>query len=228
MAVEQATAQEVFDGVMLSDGCLKMRVGDAFFSMSLSGTTHIDWLYAVKNALVSLGAPFGPAWPRFFKSVSKGKIYYGAWLESLSCPELTVQYKRWYPKGVKCVPSDVALTPCLVGHWFMGDGSSSFRNMVGYTKNRYIQASFATCKFSDEETESLARNLRRIGIVGALKSKSTKGYNSVAVRVIDDVRALMKMVSPYVCESYRYKIKNANPLNTDGSGRVRQAVFQQD
>lgn len=211
MAAEKATAQEVFDGVMLSDGSLKMRVKDAFFSIDLSGIDHIDWLYAIKDALTALDIPFGPSWPRLYKSKSRGKTFYGVWLESLSCPTLTVQYSRWYPKGIKTVPSDVWFSAITLAHWFMGDGSSSFGNVKGYTQDRYIRASFATDKFTYSEVGALVDSLRLLGLKHARRARSSKGYYDIHIQEMDSVRVLMEIVTPYICESYRYKIKTAAP-----------------
>lgn len=128
MAVE-ASPMEVFDGVMLSDASLKFskKGKNAWFSMGLSGSEHMDWLTFVKTTLVALGVPVHDRGLGLYRGFSKGKSYIGALLQSSSQPFLTKQHERWYNGNTKIVPEDVAITPLSVANWFMGDGSSSPR-----------------------------------------------------------------------------------------------------
>jgi hypothetical protein len=61
---------------------------------------------------------------------------------------LFIDYRvRWYPDGVKRVPSDLTLTLGALVHWYCQDGSHN-------PKKR--QASISTCGFSWNEAERLA------------------------------------------------------------------------
>ncbi|MFX0185701.1 MAG: hypothetical protein ACFE95_21660 [Candidatus Hodarchaeota archaeon] len=52
-----------------------------------------------------------------------------------STAQLYKEYKRWYPKGKKAVPTDLRLTPESVLRWYVGDGSSGKRELTFSTQS---------------------------------------------------------------------------------------------
>lgn len=122
MNTQEAT--EVFDGVMLSDGSITPIARTAVFNIDLSGIEHIDWLQVVKEALLSINTQACANHPRLFKGTSKGLIFYGCILTSRTSQFIVKQRIRWYPDGKKIVPPDLVITPIVLAHWFIGDGSS--------------------------------------------------------------------------------------------------------
>ncbi len=200
MAIE-ATPEEVFDGVMLSDAGLKFskRSKNAWFSMGLSGSEHMDWLIYIKATLVALDVPVYARGLRLYRGTSRGKQYIGALLQSSSRPFLTKQYERWYSEGVKVVPKDVAVTPLSVANWFMGDGSSSPDK-----RNDAIVTYFACCKFTPEESTLLAGRLTVLGV--AATAVLNRGYSRVNISQFS-VNHFMDIIEEYVLPSYQYKIK---------------------
>lgn len=205
MAVE-AAPMEVFDGVMLSDGCLRPMNASAFFSIDLSGTDHIDWLYVVKDALVSLGVVVSPGHPRLCRGVSHNKVYYGCLLSSRSCVYLAEQYRRWYPDGVKAIPKDLKLTPTTVANWFMGDGSSVQHQYKNRLRHKYVEAKFATHDYTKEDVEFLRNLLEQFGVRGP-KIYPDRGYYYISVCNEEGAVWLMHTIEPFITPSYKYRVK---------------------
>lgn len=200
MAVE-ASPMEVFDGVMLSDASLKFskKSKNAWFSMGLSGSEHMDWLTYVKTALVALGVPVHDRGLGLYRGTSKGKPYIGALLQSSSQTLLTKQHERWYSENIKIVPKDVVVTPLSVANWFMGDGSSSPDK-----RNDAIVTHLACCKFTFEENMLLVECLAGLGIVAT--AAFNRGYPRVNISQFS-VNRFMNMIEEYILPSYQYKIK---------------------
>ena len=205
MATE-ATPEEVFDGVMLSDGCLRPMNASAFVSIDLSCIDHIDWLYVVRDALVSLGLPVSLGHPRLNKGVSRGKVYYGCLLSSRSCEYLAEQYKRWYLDGVKRVPVDFELTPATIANWFMGDGSSVWHQYKNRPEHKYIEAKFATHDYTKEDVELLRGTLEQFGVRNP-RMYPDRNYYYISVCNEEGAVCLMQTIEPFIVPSYRYRIK---------------------
>lgn len=206
MVVEAATAQEVFDGVMLSDGGLTPMNALALFSIDLSGTEHIDWLREIKTALTSLDVPVSPIYPRLTKGASRGKVYYGCLLSTRSCVYLAEQYTRWYPDGIKKVPVDIGLTPITVANWFMGDGSSVWHQYKSMPRSKYVEVKFATHCYTKEDVELLKDLLEQFGISNP-KVYPDRGHYFISVCNEEGIVGLMHVIEPLVMPSYKYKIK---------------------
>ena len=95
MAVE-AAPMEVFDGIMLSDGCLQMHGHNARLSIQLSGAEYLDWLCLVKKSLVEVGMIANEGHPKILTAMSHGKSYDRALLTFNTDPFFTEQYIKWY------------------------------------------------------------------------------------------------------------------------------------
>ena len=202
----EATPEEVLDGVMLSDGCLRPMNASAFFSIDLSGTDHIDWLYVIGDTLECLNVPVSQGHPRLNKGISHGKTYYGCLLSSRSCMYLAEQYRRWYPKGIKIVPRDVRLTPATVANWFMGDGSSVWHQYKSMPGHKYVEAKFATHNYTKEDVELLKGLLEQFGVKNP-RVYPDRGYYYISVCNEEGAVWLMHTIEPFIAPSYEYRIK---------------------
>lgn len=199
------TAQEVFDGAMLSDAgvFLGRRSRNAHFHMSLSeGNKHMDWLNVIKESLISLRVPVNPIYPKLGMGRSKGKAYTYAVLDSQVCEYLTEQHLKWYMNGVKILPASIYLTPVIVANWFEGDGST--REIS--TGPGYIEARFATQSYSEREVVRLEYLLSSLGVHGAYHYNDPSGP-VIVVSTISNVSALLGLMQPYILPSYEYKMK---------------------
>jgi hypothetical protein len=207
--------QQIFDGVILSDGGLKLPQGykNSYFAMAQSREERLDWMTSIREVLVALGVQCESPKPR--QCVSRGKTFFQWWLQSHVSPWLTEQYYRWYPNGVKIVPPNIIITPITLANWFMGDGSSGWqRNDPRYSAH----VELATNKFSpydisilEEQLRSIdLKHLRRGDYSGVKGAKRT--FSSTIIILAADVDKFMDIVSPHILPSFCYKIKRNGPL----------------
>lgn len=186
MAIE---ANEVFDGVMLGDGCVNIKGGQSWFAMSQHG--HKDWLLYIIKHFESLGVCFSATYPR----LSNSQWYIASRTSSL----LVEQRNRWYPNGKKVVPDDIVLTPIMLANWFMGDGSSMYRKDTRFNRVRVV---FAAYGFTGDERGTLVSKMYSIGL------RASNSSGCVRISEIASVNNFMSMVEPEVVDSFKYKIKN--------------------
>jgi len=207
MEVGRQTAQEVLDGVMLSDGGLASSYRFAYFDMKLSDkkvpvSDLMVWLQCIAEALKLLDTELCTGHPRLVWDDGKGR--YICRLTSRISPFLGYQRDRWYLSGKKRVPEDIVITPLTLAHWFMGDGSSS-----RYKGCRTVQVELSTQCFSFRDIGVLEVLLRELGLsTGRATYPRIVRGSGVVVRVLQDsVDQFMKLVDPYILKPYRYKIK---------------------
>lgn len=196
--MDKEEAQQVFDGVILSDGALILPrwCDNAYFDMGLSGDSHLDWLYYVKDALLTLDTEVSSIYPKVNAKGSRSRLC------SRVSAFLTEQYYRWYPSGHKRVPEDLTIAPASLANWFMGDGSST---PFSGSPNR-VRVHFGTEGFTRSDVERLSVLLGYIGIESKSYSVSTYGPGLWVFR-IRSVRLLMDIVESYILPSYQYKVK---------------------
>lgn len=202
----RATPEEVFDGVMLSDGCLQLHGHNARLSIQLSGTEHLDWLYLIKESLAEIGMATNEGHPKVVPATSHGKPYGRALLVFNTDPFFTEQYDRWYRNGVKILPLDIWLTPGKVAHFYMGDGCASHKYFESAPNSVFVSAVFCTDNFTELEVSILTSQLRSLGIARAIKQRA-KSHYEIYVSEAGSVCKLMDMIEPYMVPSLQYKIK---------------------
>jgi len=201
--MELDMAKEAFDGIMLSDGSLrKDGSANALFQMDLSGRQHLDWLNYVKDALLTLGVMVSSMYPKvkLTQRSYNSEFYDYCSLYSRTSPMLGLQYRRWYPEKKKIVPSDLKITPVVLAHWFMGDGSSSWMH------TNYVKCCFCTQCFTLLDTERLIPKMKELGLERPYLNKQGPG-EVIVIGNTADVQRLMDIIEPYVLPSYKYKIK---------------------
>lgn len=69
-------------------------------------------------------------------------------LTSKNSAQIAYLYKNWYPKGKKIVPRNIRITPTVLFHWFIGDGSYND-----------TEISFSTHSFSYNDVDYLVNLL---------------------------------------------------------------------
>lgn len=191
-------AQQIFDGVMLSDGGMELSTGGrARFGIALSGIVHLDWLSYIGNSLTALGPQISPGYPKVWDRISShGTPYKYCFLRTLTCEFLTAQYARWYVDRVKVVPSDIELTPISIANWFMGDAVCG--------KGHGITLEFATEEFSESGLQILEEKLELLSIETG-RSRRPNGGHRITIRT-HSVPSLVDIMEQYVLPSYMYKI----------------------
>lgn len=203
--MDDVKALEVIQGCLLSDGSLvKPNAGGlARFSMDLSGSDHIDWLFLIKDALTVLGIPVSDTYPKVAERTSRGKPYTECFLQSRMNTLLLEMYLEWYDGGMKRIPANLFLTPIVIANWFMGDGSSS------YHTNGVLTAKFATNSYSVEDVLRLANMLMDYGVAARINRDGLSGYY-MTTSARSSVTRLMELVKPHMVPSYSYKVKEVH------------------
>lgn len=199
-------AMQIVDGALLSDACVASNHGSPYFKLGQEGTEHADWLELVRGALIALGNTACD-----IKTIIRPELTSGVWMEfwSHASDYLTGLRERWYPNGVKAIPTDLDLTPISITSWFEGDGCTTRLRGREY----YVRATLCTQGFTDEEVRLLADKLKHVGVNMysnrvSISQKKSRGLVLLATSV-SEVNRLMDTIEPHILPSYQYKIKRA-------------------
>ncbi|MFX1250122.1 MAG: hypothetical protein ACFFCZ_00730, partial [Promethearchaeota archaeon] len=90
-------------------------------------------------------------------------------IRTMSTVQLYRQYQRWYPGGLKHVPSNVKLPPETLHNWFIGDGSALSTAIK-----------LSTHGFSLSENKFLANLLSRVAGIKA-RVVPTESYHMITI-----------------------------------------------
>lgn len=120
---------------------------------------------------------------------------------SKTSPYLGELRNKWYPNGVKIVPSNLDwMSDFTVAKWYMDDGS------LAHNEKQQDRACFATNGFSKEDVEKLASQLAKMYGVSCTVYNS-KGWslriNATRKRTINK---FWRAISPHIVECMRYKL----------------------
>lgn len=213
--MDENEAVQVFDGLMVGDGNLSSallagdriekchRVKDSRFCIAQSGERydHADWMYYIKDALVTLGVDVSYHYPKSGTRISRGKVFKLCSLSSLTSPFLTLQRIKWYPNGVKEIPEGFEFTPASLANAWMGDGS-----VIELFEGHLSELSVPN--FSLHSIEIVERALHSIGITNTSRVHRDVGNSGVIIAVRQSSRdTLAGLVEPYLLPSFRYKIR---------------------
>lgn len=183
------------DGLVLGDGAFDAK---GYFRID-QGTARIGFLDTVAGALESFGCDSKRlSLPPRDRPVEGRTAHYngGQLLYTPSYLEFRELRARWYPKGIKRVPSDLVLTPQGVAFWFCGDGT--------YCKSGTL--TFCTQAFTKKEVQRLAGALGAFGIV-ARCVPLTRGKHRIWISDKEEALKLKALVWDFVPECCRYKFR---------------------
>jgi len=150
-------AIEALEGEMLGDGCMPMNTNsvNARFEYGVASKPHRDW---VADRLMSFGLSVSRE-----HRIRNGFDKYR--LATKSYTDLTKIRERWYTGDPgtgastmnegKMVPDDIAVTPTVLLHWHLGDGTWCEQNH---------QIRLATQGFTDSGRQILVDALSDVGI----------------------------------------------------------------
>lgn len=175
-------------GSALGDGCLRRGKGrrNALLEVNHSYRykPYVDWKYCKLRDIV-----------RTSPKARKGKGVRVAYrFTTLSIPELTKIYQRFYQRGTKIVPSGLIIDPLLLAVWFMDDGSKSRSSVY-----------FNTQQFSVIDQQRLLKLLReQFGIGGSLNKD--KIYYRIRIST-DSTKILKRIIRPYILPVFQYKLE---------------------
>jgi hypothetical protein len=92
---------------------------------------------------------------------TNGKWHQCFCFSTLSHKELKPYFNKWYPENnnfIKLVPRDIILTPTVLLHWFLDDGSAYWRRKESVIKQVVI--TMCSESFSKEDQEWLCNKMR--------------------------------------------------------------------
>ena len=119
----------------------------------------------------------------------------GKWrVKTFAHPYFSSLRKKWYPKGIKIIPSNLELSEIAIAMWYMDDGSLS-------KQSNFIK--LHTCCFSKKDHLKLIKILENFNIKAELRNYS--GYKNLIID-IDSRKRFVKLIERQVHESMNYKI----------------------
>jgi len=128
-------------------------------------------------------------------------------LRSLTRPELNVYFERWYPHWNdynKVVPEDIEITPTVLLHWFLDDGSS-YRRKDRSTKGVYIILS--TECFSLAEQNMLCEKIMSTFGIYCKPYPTNSGVGHRICVTQSQTKAVYEVIGYSPVSSLRYKWK---------------------
>lgn len=122
------TLYSIFDGLMVSDGhlCLGKYAVSARYKHSCKFKEYVTYLMRLMGE-ASVSFYESNPYRVVHENINQAVTYY---IQSRSTPFFTREHRRWYKNNVKIVPDDFVITPDVMRHWFMGDGSLHYSNRV--------------------------------------------------------------------------------------------------
>lgn len=205
--MNEAEAREILDGVILSDGSLRLPHGgkNAYFRIDLSkGVLHLDWILQIKEALLALGIGVSGKYPYVRPATSRGKPYESLNLYSLQSSYLTEMHHSWYSEDSKILPHSFQLSDRIIANWFMGDGTSGY--VYDNIATTHVLIVFATHKFRVDEVDTLVCKLHALGIAGAHRYVHS-GRPEIIIKQDASIDSIMNIMAPHMCRSFAYKVK---------------------
>ena len=155
------------------------------------------------------------------------KIFLSYTVSTLAKKELLPIYREWYPSSnnfIKLVPKTLLLTPGIMLHWFLGDGSTTYRNREKEKtahkihRENYreaIQVTMVICSesFSREDNENLAGQMsQKFGIYAKISPTQEGRGSGWRIRVPNSsIERFFNVIGPCPKElqdtlGYRWKI----------------------
>lgn len=200
--------QQVIDGSMLGDGCIKETKTSANFTKSQSSTDKegkpkLDYVIWHAGVLEPHTRSIRP-----YKSYRFKKWHFGHVLTTHVNPTWMDLAHRWYlhkdgapvlrkNKRIKVVPNDIRLTPVSLCIWFMDDGSNEL-------DARRIK--IATDGFTTEEVSFLTERLRTDLQIDSLWRLNKKGHPQIFIKS-ESYQGFIETIKPHVCwNAMAYKL----------------------
>jgi hypothetical protein len=139
--------------------------------------------------------------------------------ESGARKELLSLYRSWYPESngfIKVVPQDLLLNSKMLLHWFLDDGSSSWRKRkynaenprYGRRNEKQVRLCFCSESFTKEDQERLCRQFKTIFGLDA-RTKYCQWGTGWRIHIPQSqVNLFLEIIGPPPVASLAYKWKN--------------------
>ena len=193
---------QILDGVILSDGTYNFGGKDnKTASLQLTQKTESrEWLDSLKTVFENkIECSINERTTKL-----KGKSFSQCVFKTRYYKEFGDEKKRWYPKGKKIVPRDIRLTPLVLAHWYMGDGSLDVTNRTKSGKKFYRIVLCTEC-FTKKENEFLKHKLKKIYGWNFTISKIRNNKYRLRNSQPKDVKDFLKKTESYKIECFNDK-----------------------
>lgn len=198
MPTEAGLLNSLIDGLLLGDGSIsphgRLSIGQC--------ARRKGWLFQAQRLLRRCGVSSRVHWCDVAARRLEGRMLPAtiSWrLYTPHCAVFRLQRRRWYPNGVKIVPTDVNLSPRALAHWLVGDGSGLFGG--GFQ--------LCTNGFTRSDVDMLSRRLNEAyGIDSRVSVDRRNGGPVIRFQRVADGRAVAKMVRRFMPKCALYKLQH--------------------
>lgn len=202
--------EEVITGCLLGDGFLRIWNSDSEVSYPYFAKRNINYDHVVFVAgLVFANGGKEQIAERKEKAAWDGSPYTVFELRSFVHRELKPWYDKWYPslsERVKVVPKDIRITPSVLLHWFLDDGTSYLRKRP----TRQVVIRLCSESFSRKDQEMLCEKIELLGIKCRLHRESGKACVGTGWRIEvkqSSADTFYNVIGPCPIQSMAYKWK---------------------
>lgn len=187
--------EEIINGCLLGDGHITREKGKSCqFTYCSSQYEHVYYVYSQLKRMMVKECEKGP---KKYKSLDKrtNKTHIGYRIRSQNNITFYNLRQKWYPKGIKIVPSDVKLTPITLMFWYIGDGG-----LITGERSQYIKLS--THAFNDVDLNNI--------LLPGLKKFSPRLYGNTQKVIYlphHKIKYFLDTIGPCPVECYNHKWK---------------------
>jgi Mor family transcriptional regulator len=215
-ALQAIRFKEIVDGLLLGDGC----INNAGVLQVAQAVRRVGWLRSIMRLCADLAIACGMTPARAPKRVAyiEGRPVRGGASRTFyahTYKETKEQRLRWYPRGTKRIPHDLAITPLSVALWYCGDGTGTLTGTMEFCTQGFLYAD--VCE--------LARKLSTAFNVHAYVGQKDDGP-VVRIDRRDDAFKIKRLIDPFVPRCCRYKLKHIRPAIPRGRALRRLTPAQ--
>ncbi len=170
--------QDIIQGTLLGDACITVSSGKYFnYKHVAKDRKYLEWQ---SKFLENCGIKYHIGVENKISKTHRLSFY----INSKRNEFLDSLHEKWYKaergKNIKQLPSDIIITPTVLSHWYLGDGS-----LIRQSGNRIPRIVLATNNFSADEIQILINKLDDIELnFYPLLSLSGFGKGSECGRVL--------------------------------------------
>ena len=184
-------AKQWISGELLSDGCLHSY--SKYSAHFVYGSKYKEYIQYISDTLKSFGIKqTGKIYKRYHKEYNCYTYQYG----SLSYKELLPIRNLWYPNRKKIIPRDLKLTPIILLHEMIGDGS------LKHPKKGKPYIILATCGFPIKDVKWLVEKLNKLGFISTRQPSNNTIY--ISTYSTKDFLKYIGNKSPIKCYDYKF------------------------
>ena len=179
------------NGELLGDGSLQSK--SPFSARIDYSSKYLEYIRYISDTLKSFGIrQSGKILKKHL--TDRDMDCYTYQYNSLTYPELSLIYKKWYPRGKKIVPKDIKLTPLTCRQWYIGDGC------LDCTNRGRPSIIIATNGFIPSDVKWLVNQLNKLGF----KNERRLSNNTIGISVFS-TKDFLNYIGKCPVKCYQYK-----------------------